>query len=64
MNLCAHGTSDVDECFEGIHNCSSRDKRKCNNTRGGFKCVCDDGYEENGNGTCVGKGNVSIMHTR
>ena len=47
--------SDIDECFEETHNCSSVDNRKCNNTIGGYECICDNGYEENINGTCVGK---------
>ena len=50
-----YGISDIDECFEEDHNCLSEDYRKCNNTVGGFECVCDNGYEENSNGTCVGK---------
>ena len=60
MNLCVHGISDVDECFEGVHNCYSEDKRKCNNTIGDFECVCIDGYQENSSGICVGEYKLSI----
>ena len=54
MNLCVH-ISDIDECSEGVHNCSIEHNRKCNNTIGEFECVCDDGYEENSSGMCIGE---------
>ena len=47
--------SDVDECAEGTHNCSSELKRECQNTNGSFDCVCDSGYSENGIGLCDGE---------
>ena len=46
---------DIDECFEEVHTCLSDDNRKCNNTYGGFECICDNGYEEDSNGTCIGE---------
>ena len=52
---------DIDECSEGVDNCSSVDNRKCNNTNGGFECVCEYGYEENSSGTCVGKEKYSSV---
>ena len=54
MSLC-HDISDVDECFEELDNCSTQDNRICKNTIGEFDCICDDGYEENGNGMCIGE---------
>ena len=54
MNLCVH-ISDIDECSEGAHNCSIEHNRKCNNKIGEFECVCDDGYEENSSGMCIGE---------
>ena len=47
--------SDVDECVEGTHNCSSELNRICSNTNGSFDCVCDRGYSENEAGMCDGK---------
>ncbi len=55
MNLCVHDISDIDECFEEIHNCFSEPNRKCNNTIGEFECICDDGYKENSSGICIGE---------
>ena len=47
---------DINECTEGSHNCSSNNRRICNNTNGSFDCICDTGYhEENHADECIGK---------
>ena len=53
-------TVDVDECATNLHNCSNEENRKCNNTYGGFNCVCADGYEEDSSQRCVGKNGDSF----
>lgn len=42
--------SDIDECLEGIANCS----QICNNTYGSYQCLCELGYmlNEEDNVTC------------
>ena len=42
---------DVDECAEGIHNCSAykgEPNAICSNTIGGFKCTCTRGWQGDG----------------
>uniref|UniRef100_A0A1I7W652 EGF-like domain-containing protein n=1 Tax=Heterorhabditis bacteriophora TaxID=37862 RepID=A0A1I7W652_HETBA len=41
-----YSCSDVDECEEGIHNCTSFEN--CGNTRGSFLCDCKSGFEQRG----------------
>lgn len=44
---------DVDECAEGIVDCG---EAACINTPGDYDCVCDSGYELNGDGlNCTSK---------
>ena len=43
--------SDINECKEGTHNCSSN--AVCNNTKGSYNCRCKPGYEGDGN-ICTG----------
>ena len=33
--------ADVDECFEGMHQCAFR----CVNQEGSFRCACPPGYQ-------------------
>ncbi|RUS82424.1 hypothetical protein EGW08_009812 [Elysia chlorotica] len=41
--------TDLDECSDNSHNCSSKPYSTCENTPGSFVCKCDDGYfTENG----------------
>jgi hypothetical protein len=43
---------DVDECEEGLHNCTSVGQ-ECDNIDGGYKCGCVKGFELNGDtGNC------------
>lgn len=48
-------STDINECEVGRHNCLSENNRTCNNTNGGFECICSDGYEEDSNGRCMGE---------
>ena len=38
-------SSDIDECAEGIHNCSPH--AFCNNTKGSYYCTCKPGFTGN-----------------
>ena len=42
---------DVDECLAGTHTCDLH--ATCSNTEGSYICVCNDGYEGNGE-KCTG----------
>ena len=53
---------DVDECFQGTHNCNLGEEY-CVNNAGGFKCECRDGYN-NPNGTCEGEWTNFLRLTR
>ena len=33
--------ADIDECSEGTDGCA----QMCHNTRGGYNCSCDSGYQ-------------------
>ena len=47
--------TDIDECSEGIDNCS----QMCTNTDGNFTCGCYNGYLLDTDGTtCNGIGNI------
>ena len=54
--------SDINECKEGTHNCSSN--AVCNNTKGSYNCTCKPGYEGDGD-DCTGNllRNFLILHT-
>ena len=36
---------DINECFDGSNDCS-KNTTTCENTDGGYKCNCKDGYEK------------------
>ncbi|CAM9994712.1 unnamed protein product [Lampetra fluviatilis] len=40
------GCTDVDECEIGAHNCDVN--AECSNVLGGFRCVCNDGWDGDG----------------
>ena len=45
--------TDVDECKD-LSICKDTD-RQCANTIGSYACKCRAGYQDDGNGKCVGK---------
>ena len=45
--------ADIDECERDIDDCGEH--RICNNTHGGYECLCRRGYEDDNNGSCIGK---------
>ena len=47
--------TDIDEC-NGENSCDAN--AKCDNTEGGYKCTCKDGYTGTGD-VCYGKSNIS-----
>ena len=49
-SLCS--ITDIDECLEGLHNCSN-ETEICINTFGSFECQCVTGYMKE-NGVCTG----------
>ena len=47
---------DIDECAsDNLNNCSDTTHTVCQNTDGGFTCVCQDGFRKDGKGVCIGK---------
>ncbi|XP_070569471.1 adhesion G protein-coupled receptor L3-like [Ptychodera flava] len=51
------GCQDIDECRIGRNTCGL--SRKCHNTLGSYRCLCLDGYEEQGD-LCVPTGSISL----
>ena len=45
--------SDIDECAEETHNCSS--DAVCNNTKGSYNCTCKPGYHGDGQNCNIGE---------
>ena len=51
---------DIDECSLGTHEC----QHICENTAGGFRCLCRQGYQLNSdNTTCSGNNNNNGSHS-
>ena len=47
---------DIDECAsDNLNDCSDTDHTVCQNTDGGFTCVCQEGFETDSNDVCIGK---------
>ena len=46
-----HTIVDIDECELGAHDCD--ENAQCENTNGGFICVCNQGYFDNGGRCCT-----------
>lgn len=44
--------TDIDECSDGNYTC--QENAVCSNLMGGYKCVCEDGYERTDNNSCIG----------
>lgn len=54
---------DIDECHDGSHMC--RYTQVCQNTVGGYGCVCPRGYRSQGVGLpCLGKSSRNIRSAR
>ena len=53
INVVVFLISDIDECATDTHNCNHIGQ-KCQNTAGGFKCKCEDGFLPVG-AYCAGK---------
>ena len=52
---CIFYIADIDECSSSsLHNCTNNAGAVCENTIGGFRCVCENGFAGNGT-TCVGE---------
>ena len=49
---------DINECLERKHGCTLHST--CNNTDGGYDCVCDSGYRAKGP-DCVGKLSMIVV---
>ena len=48
-------STDIDECSVGSHNCKAELEEVCNNTVGGFECVCPEGFHRaNKSSMCLG----------
>ncbi|PVD35905.1 hypothetical protein C0Q70_02874 [Pomacea canaliculata] len=43
--------TDIDECTTNTYNCSDPHET-CNNTVGGYDCICVDGYQKDSSGIC------------
>lgn len=46
LELCAFSLSDLDECSNGTHMCSS--SANCMNTLGSYRCLCKEGFSGDG----------------
>ena len=66
MNLCITPTflisicpSDIDECAKAVPPC----QQKCENTKGGYACSCEDGFMINplNADECLGKNFFSLL---
>ena len=49
-------SAEINECLEGIHNCS--ENARCEKVVGGYTCDCHAGFEGNGN-ICTGIYNMN-----
>ena len=45
--ICKYSVIDIDECLSGDHDCNSNNY--CVNELKGYRCVCNHGYDGNGN---------------
>lgn len=50
---------DVDECEDIKNKCAVNGH--CENTLGGYRCVCDNGYEGDGINHCTGDYSILIL---
>ncbi len=50
---CHGNNADIDECVRG-ENCSDIPHSHCVNLPGGYECVCDEGFRNDGSDICKG----------
>ncbi|CAL1542064.1 unnamed protein product, partial [Lymnaea stagnalis] len=50
---------DIDECSEAIHGCNSGNHQACENSIGGYQCVCQTGYTKECD-LCECKGRLNV----
>ena len=55
-----HGIADINECLIQNFNGCSRNRSQCNNTIGGFVCVCNPGFVSDGENSCLGKKFIEV----
>ncbi|KAL8430788.1 hypothetical protein Efla_004024 [Eimeria flavescens] len=58
---CSGVCTDIDECASGLASCASPAVATCVNTRGGYFCSCNDGYEGDGR-QCVASPSTADAH--
>ena len=49
--ICVYISADIDECLLDMYDCPSNNSN-CVNVLGGYKCVCNQGYIQNGSHCC------------
>ena len=45
----------MDECVLGTDDCNTKPNSQCNNTDGGYECLCVMGYQKNSQDYCEGR---------
>ena len=51
---------DINECeTTGFRSCNLTERKVCNNTFGGFECICQPGYNSSVDEICIGNCNFS-----
>ncbi len=65
LHMCHVCISDINECTTGTHKCTPSSKATCNNTVGGYSCICANTWViSSDNTTCVnGKYNIYTIET-
>ena len=53
--------TDINECEIDLDICSNSSNRVCEDTPGSYMCVCEEGFQEDTDGKCVGK---AMAYTR
>jgi len=53
---------DIDECTAQSDNCNLQENFTCENTIGGYQCVCKTGFDQVGPQECRGKNSFSSVY--